>query len=124
GRERYERQPEQKMQIGPKHRACDSLDRMKHVMMVVPVNTEVDEAQHVAQEHGDQRRQRFDVLAVGHLQLQYHDGDDDGDHAIAKCFKSALSHECALVFAEPQCSLIDRTVKTGPLLKMGTHYGI
>jgi hypothetical protein len=29
---------------------------------------------------------------VGHLHLQYHDGDDDGDHAVTERFKPILSH--------------------------------
>jgi hypothetical protein len=29
---------------------------------------------------------------VGHLDLQHHDGDDDGDHAITERFKPILSH--------------------------------
>jgi hypothetical protein len=26
------------------------------------------------------------------LQLQHHDGDDDGDHAVAECFDPILTH--------------------------------
>jgi hypothetical protein len=62
------------------------------VVMVVPIDTEIDEAQNVAEEHGDQRQQRLDAFAVGHLHLQHHDGDDDGDHAVAESFKPVLWH--------------------------------
>src|ERR687896_2504399 len=65
---------------------------MKHVVVVVPIDTKVNEAQNVAQEYGDQWHQRLDALAVGHLHLQHHDGDDDGDHAITERFKPILSH--------------------------------
>src|SRR5215831_1441421 len=65
---------------------------MKHVMVVIPIDTQVDEAQHVAQEYGDHWHQSLDALAVGHLHLQHHDGDEDGDHAITERFKPILSH--------------------------------
>src|SRR5262245_58556543 len=65
---------------------------MQHVVVVIPIDTKVDEAQNVAQEYGDQWHQRLDALAVGHLHLQHHDGDDDGDHAITERFNPTLSH--------------------------------
>src|ERR687892_1416357 len=65
---------------------------MKHVVVVVPIDTKVDEAQNVAQEYRDQWHQSLDAFAVGHLHLQHHDGDDDGDHAITERFKPILSH--------------------------------
>src|SRR5919108_5461349 len=65
---------------------------MKHVVVVIPIDAKVDEAQNVAQEYGDQGHQSLDALAVGHLHLQHHDGDDDGDHAITERFKPILSH--------------------------------
>ena len=34
------------------------------------------------------------MVAVRHLQLQHHDGDDDGDHAIAERFEPAFGHCC------------------------------
>jgi hypothetical protein len=62
------------------------------MMVVVPVNAYVDEAQHIAQKYRDQRLKDVEALAMRHLQLQNHDGNDDGDHAIAECFEPALAH--------------------------------
>jgi hypothetical protein len=61
-------------------------------MVVVPVDAQINEAQYVAQKYWGQWQQRLDALAMRHSQFQHHDGDDDGEDAIAKCFKSALSH--------------------------------
>src|SRR5262245_31877287 len=80
------------MQIRPEHWPRDLLRGMKHVVVVIPIDTKVDEAQHVAQDYGDQWYQLLDALAVGHLDLQHHDGDDNGDHAITERFKPILSH--------------------------------
>src|SRR5664279_4018716 len=55
---------------------------MHHVVMVVPVDADVDEAEHVAQEDGQQRRDVREPGAVRHLQLEDHDRDDDGVLAI------------------------------------------
>jgi hypothetical protein len=34
---------------------------------------------------------------VGRVHLQHHDGDDDGDHAIAEGFQPSLAHGVVLV---------------------------
>ena len=64
--ERNERQPEQQMQVGPQNAAVDPSVSVEHVVMVVPVDAEKDEAQHVAEEHGQQRAERRPVGAVRH----------------------------------------------------------
>src|SRR4051812_46891987 len=65
---------------------------MQHVMVIVPVDADVDEAQHVAHEDGDQRCQGGYAVPVRNLQLEHHDGDDDGYHAIAERLQPSLSH--------------------------------
>ena len=52
-----EREPEQQMQVGPEDAAVDACVGVQHVMVVVPVDAEVDEAQHVAEEHAAERTQ-------------------------------------------------------------------
>src|SRR5215212_5124554 len=69
---------------------------MQHMVVVVPIDAQVDEAQHIAEEHRHQWRQSVDALAVRHLHLQHHDRDDDGDHTIAESLKPTFSH-CFLV---------------------------
>ena len=64
---------------------------MKHVVMVVPVDGEIDKAQDIAQKDGVQAPQRFDVFTVRNFELQNHDGDEDGQHAIAEGLGASLS---------------------------------
>ena len=68
-------------------------------MMVVPVDAEVNETQHVGQKDRQQRFQRGDVerSALRHFQLQHHDGDDDGQHAVAEGFQPVLFHAAMLI---------------------------
>jgi hypothetical protein len=42
--------------------------------------------------HTRRRAQRFQVRAVSDFQFQYHDGDEDGDHAITERFEAACIH--------------------------------
>jgi hypothetical protein len=59
---------------------------MQHMMVVVPVNGEIYEAQDVAQEYGQQGREAFETLAMRDLQFKNHYRNDDGQDAITKRF--------------------------------------
>src|SRR5260370_36199421 len=61
-------------------------------MVVVPVNAEKNKAEHVAQKDRNKRTQDFQVRSLGDFQLQHHDGDDDGNHAVAEGFQPSLAH--------------------------------
>ena len=65
---------------------------LEQVMVVVPVDADVDEAQHVAERTGSSGRSAARSEPCGDLQLEHHDGDDDGDHAIAEGFEAAFGH--------------------------------
>ena len=78
------------MRVRPQNRPVHLLNRMQQVMVVIPINTDQDKTQHIAYKHRQQRRQRFQALAMRHFHFQHHDGDDDRNHAIAKCFGRPL----------------------------------
>jgi hypothetical protein len=67
-----------------------ALAGMQQMMMVVPVDPDVDEAQDIAQENRDQGYERAQGLAVRDFELQHHDGDDDGDDAVAEGFNPGI----------------------------------
>src|SRR5687767_7715998 len=98
------------MQIRPKCTTIDVLNSMKQMMMIVPVNAEEDEAQCVGQKCRQQRNKRRHIGAVRYLQIQHHDGNDYGDHAIAKCFQSTLAQGTLLRIE------ISRAVASSPCL--------
>src|SRR6266568_1927045 len=53
------------------------------MVVVVPVDADIHEAQDVGEQGRSKRRERGEVRAVRRLQLQNHDRDDDSDHAVA-----------------------------------------
>jgi len=78
---------EQQVQIGPKDIAADQLDGVQQVMMVVPVDRDIDKTQQVTKEGRQHRLERAEFDALRRFQFQHHDSDDDGKHAIAECFQ-------------------------------------
>ena len=92
GHERHQRQPEQQVQVGPQDRAADALDQLQHVVVVVPVDADVDEAQHIGQKHRQQRLQLGEGSPVRNLELQNHDSDDDRHHPVAEGLQTSGSH--------------------------------
>jgi hypothetical protein len=62
------------------------------ILELVPVDADVDEAEDVAAKDGQHWQKVVERGAVRYLQFQDHDGDDDGDDAVAECFKPAFSH--------------------------------
>src|SRR5437867_1276956 len=90
--ERDEREPEEQMQIRPEDLAVHAVRGVQHVMMVVPVDAEKDEAEHVAEKGWHDRAQRRQVGTVGRVQLEDHDRDQDGDHAVTERLEPDLAH--------------------------------
>ncbi len=67
-------------------------DRVQQMMVVVPVDGEIDEAQHVDHEVRRHAHERGPAGAVRDLQLQHHDGDDDRQDAVAEGRQPLFSH--------------------------------
>ena len=81
-----EGQPEQQVEVGPQGPTIDHRGGLEQVMVVVPVDAQVDKAQYMADENGPQWRDCGEIRSLGDLQLEDEDGDDDGDHTIAEGF--------------------------------------
>src|SRR4051812_48906456 len=62
------------------------------MVVIVPVDADQHEAEEISEEHRQQRRQRRQVGAVRHLELEYHDRDDDGDHTVSERAEPLGSH--------------------------------
>src|SRR5262245_20247865 len=64
------------------------------MVMVVPVDADVHEAQDVTEKLRDELLERLARRIVRSLQFEHHNRDDDGEHAIAEGFQTAFTHAC------------------------------
>ena len=92
GDERDQREPEEQVQVGPEDLPVHAGSGLEQVVVVVPIDAEEDVAQHVGEKEGQDRPQRRQVAAVRRLKVEHHDGDEDGDHAVAERFEAAFGH--------------------------------
>ncbi len=80
------------MQICPEYLTVNVARCLEHVVMVAPVDAEKNEAQYVGKEDRQQRTERGKAWFMPDLQLQHHDRDQDGDHAVTKCLEPGFVH--------------------------------
>jgi len=90
GDEGNERKPEDEVDVGPKNHSIDALYGLEEVVMVVPVDRQVEEAECVGQELRSERRQGRGRGAGWGPELQHHNRHDDGDYGVAEGFEPAL----------------------------------
>jgi hypothetical protein len=98
GGEGEEGEPEEEMEVRPEDAAGDVFGGVEEVMVIVPVNADVDEAEDITQKDGEKRLQFGEAVAVRDFQLQHHDGDDDREDAVAESFEPGGFH-----FADRGC---------------------
>src|SRR5690348_14301542 len=65
---------------------------MEQMVMIVPVNADIDKAEHVADKYRQQWPQGSRIISMRHFHFKHHDGNDDRNDSIAECFQSIFSH--------------------------------
>jgi hypothetical protein len=80
------------MQVRPENASRDPGAGVKHVVMIVPVDAEVNEAEHVAHEHRGKWCERSETVPMRDLHFEHHDRDDDREDAVAERLESVLAH--------------------------------
>ena len=83
---RDQRQPEKQMNVCPQNRSGNVFHRMKQMMMVIPVNGNIDKTDDITDKLRGKIPQRLPVGTMGNFQFQHHDGNDNGNHSIAESF--------------------------------------
>ena len=66
--------------------------RMNQMMMIPPVNSNIQETQNIADKNRNQGKQIRQCRTMGHFNFKYHNRDNDGQYSVTKCFNSVLSH--------------------------------
>ena len=92
GREGHEREPEEQVQVGPQHSPSHPVNKLEQVVVVVPVDAQVHEAQQVGQQPRRRLGQGVERWLVRHAQLQHHDRDDDREYGVAEGLQPAGCH--------------------------------
>ena len=90
---RYQREPEKEMSICPHDSSIDMFHGVKHVVMIVPIDGNIDKAQDISEKNWYEFHESMCVCTVGDFELQYHDSDDDSDDSIAKGFEAIFVHK-------------------------------
>src|SRR5262245_39808378 len=94
------------MQVRPEYASRYPGARVEHVMMIAPVDADVNEAEHIAHEHRNERRERFQAIAVRNLHLEHHDRYDDRDNSVAEPLESVLDHTSSPLPMSPVAHLL------------------
>src|SRR5207302_4685653 len=91
-----ERDPKEQIDVCPKNDRIDAGHQVNEIMMIDPVDSDDDEAQDIGKKGWPHLRQGSWRRIVRRLQLQNHDGNENGDNAIAECFDPVRFHalEC------------------------------
>ena len=74
------------MCICPQHFTIHFFHCLKQVVVIVPIKANVYKTENVTDKNREQRFEVYNPIAMRHLYFQYHNGDDDGQYAIAKSF--------------------------------------
>jgi hypothetical protein len=87
-----ERDPKEQINVCPKNDRIDPGHEVNEMMMIDPVDRDDDEAEDIGKKGRPHSRQGSWGRIVRRLQLQNHDGNKNGDNAIAECFDPVGSH--------------------------------
>ena len=72
--------------IAPQNFNIDLLRLLKEQVVVNPINGDKQETDKVGEQGGTERQKVFEPVTDRLLEFQNHNGDNDGEHTIAKCF--------------------------------------
>src|SRR3982750_4552858 len=80
------------MQVGPEYAARHMPHRGYEQMMIVPVNANHYETQHVREHLLPHVCERAQIVPIGRAKLQHHDRDYYRDYAVAERFQTRFAH--------------------------------
>src|SRR5919109_2512303 len=78
------------MGIRPQDAAVHLEMNFEQMMMVVPVDRDIQEAEHIREKGGRNGDEGAQIRPMRGFELQHHDGDDDCDHTVAESFQPAF----------------------------------
>src|SRR5215475_14122522 len=92
GSERYQGKTKQEDEIGPENSSRHAFRRVQEVMMIVPIDSQVQITQNVRQKNGNNGFKGVQVRSLRYFHIEHHNGYDHGEDAVAERFQSAFGH--------------------------------
>jgi len=91
GEERKQREAEEEAEVGVQDTLVSLFGAVDEVVMVDPVNAHEGEGDEIEAQGGENGAEAGDAVLVGDLELEHHDGDDDGDDSVGEGFETSWS---------------------------------
>ncbi len=90
GRDGDERQSQEEGEVGPEDAVGDLVEVVDEVVVVDPVDADLDEAEEIDENKGKVEAEGGEAgyLFAGDMELEDHDSDDDGDDAVGEGFEA------------------------------------
>ena len=80
------------MHIRPEDTSIDVVGDVEQMVVIVPVDPDVDEAEDVREEERENREECREIIAMRDTKLEHHDGDENGNHAVAEGLEAGGFH--------------------------------
>ena len=94
GREEgQQRQAEEEAQVGVEDQLVGLFGAVDEVVMIDPVDADEGKGDEIEAQRGENGAEAGEAVLVGDLQLEHHDGDDDGDDSVGEGFEAGLESD-------------------------------
>ena len=98
GEVRKKRGTEEKEQIGVEDAAIDLFNAMDEEMVIDPIDAGEGEGEDVDEEDGKDGMDAGDAVRMRDLELEHHDGDDDGEDAVREGLEAGRGEGSRVIF--------------------------
>ncbi len=91
GKEGEQREAEEEAEVGVEDTLVGLFGAVDEVVVVDPVNADESEGDEIEGQGGENGAEAGEAFLVGNLELEHHDGDDDGDDSVGEGFEAGWS---------------------------------
>src|SRR5690348_1600228 len=89
---RGKREPKEKVEVCPKNLTGDVVRSLKQRMVIVPVDTYVDETENVTKKNGNHWNQCPQIGRGRNPYVEYQERKNDGKHSVTESLHSSFAH--------------------------------
>ena len=89
GEEGQKRETEEEAEVGVEDKVVGLFGAVDEVVVVNPVDPDEGKGDEIEAERGENGAGAGEAVLVGNLELEHHDGDDDGDDSVGEGFEAS-----------------------------------